>query len=321
MRIIVFGSTGDLVQRKVLPVFQKLQGDIEIYAIGRRDFSEEVYKDFVCKGRCDLNFKKKLNYRKIDFEVKDFFSDSLDIFDKKNKNFVYISLPPKMIKKVLFGISGFLKRGIEMDILIEKPFGESLEDAKELKKIIEEGGFRENVFLADHYLFKEGVINLRKRDFKKFKILVQETVGFEGRKSYDSVGALKDMVQSHFLNLTFKLLKNPIEEFENFEILKFKKEQYDGYEKELGKKSDTETYVELKLKTEEKEFEFVTGKAFSKSVKYMEIDGERIDLMKDESSYLLLFENFLSGKKECFPTIKEAILSWEIIEKIEKNCD
>lgn len=322
MKLFIFGSTGDLVKRKVLPALQSLNKDnLEIVAIGRKDFTHEIYHDFVCEGdRCSPRFKKILKYIQVDFEKEDICEGNVcrDMFDKKQNNFIYISMPPWTIIKILLSLSKMKKEGFDFSILIEKPLGENLEQAIELKKIINENNL--DVFLSDHYMFKKNVINLNKQKFEKLKIVSAEELGLEKRAGYyDSVGALKDMVQSHFLNIAFRLLNNPEKEFSDFEIKEYKKAQYLGYVKELGKESNTETFVKLKIKTKNKEFEFISGKKFSKKTSFLEIDNKKIELETGDNPYEIIFSDFFNNKKEKFPKIDEAILAWEIIRKIESQ--
>ena len=70
MKLFVFGSTGDLVKRKIIPALQNLnRNDLEICALGRRDIVHEDFQEHVCEGdRCTQDFRSKIKYRKIDFE-------------------------------------------------------------------------------------------------------------------------------------------------------------------------------------------------------------------------------------------------------------
>src|SRR6056297_4238998 len=105
MKLFVFGSTGDLIKRKVLPTIQELnQEDLEVYALGRKDFNKELYRDFVCNGNCNGDFKERLHYIKIDYDSKDFCDECLDYFDKEKINYFYVALPPGLYKTMLISI-------------------------------------------------------------------------------------------------------------------------------------------------------------------------------------------------------------------------
>jgi len=321
MKLFIFGSTGDLVKRKVLPALQNLQKeDLEIWAIGRRKFTDGIYKDFVCSNMCSLYFKKRLHYLRINFKKTNLCKFCENLFDKNKINYFYISMPPKYIDKILISLAKLKRKGFKLKILIEKPFGENLKHAKKVEKIIKQKNLKKDVFLSDHYLFKKNIFNLRKNNFKKLELIFTEKLGLEGRTTYyDHIGALKDMVQSHFLNIVFKLLKNP-KELKAIKVIKYIRAQYgdgsnQGYIKELGKKSQTETFIYLNLKLNQKEFIFITGKGLNKKQSKIKID-KRVFSIKSETSYPLLFSKFFLEKKEFFPTINDSILSWKIIEKI-----
>ena len=176
MKLFIFGSTGDLVKRKVLPALQALDEDkLEIWAIGRRNFTNEIYRDFVCGKKCNSLFKKRINYIKIDFEKGNLCEFREDILDRNRTNYFYISMPPKFFDKILISLTKLKERGFKIKILMEKPFGENLEHAKKLKKIIQKGNLEKDIFLSDHYLFKKNIISLKKNNFEKIKLISIET--------------------------------------------------------------------------------------------------------------------------------------------------
>lgn len=319
MKLFVFGSTGDLVKRKVLPALQSLgRENLEIYALGRKDIRNKDYLEQVCDGdRCTPVFMDKIKYQKIDFEKEDICEGScLDLFNKDETNYLYVSLPPHLIEKVLKSVVKLRGIGFDMKVLIEKPFGDNSTTARNLKKIIEENDLVDDIFLSDHYLFKEFV---EFGDFEKMKIVSNESVGLEGRVGYyDSVGAVKDMIQSHFMNIVFKYVSDHENEFGDFEVLDFKRGQYRGYTGELGKNSDTETFVNLKFKTKNKVFEFVTGKGLDKKEFYIEVDGRRFDI-ESSGDYERLFRDFFDHSKFNFADIERSVFSWVFVEKLEEN--
>ena len=324
MNLLIFGSTGDLVKRKVMPALQELKlKDLKIFALGRKDFTDEIYKDFICEGKCSTSFRKQISYKKINFEVK-LREQILDILDKDNENFVYLSLPPELIELVLLGLSE-LNSEFKLRILIEKPFGTNLDNALKLEKIIKAHFNLKQIYLSDHYLFKEPIIELvkDKNKIEDLEIVSLEELGLENRGYYDSTGALRDMVQSHFMNILFKLIKSS--ELQDFSINTFKRAQYGysqdkkSYVSELGRQSNTETFVDLELKVDKKRIRMVTGKAFKEKTAFIEINGKKIDMKDKINPYIKLLNDFFSGKPGEFPTIKDSVLAWKIINKIEEN--
>lgn len=319
MRLFIFGSTGDLVKRKVIPALAEIKlENLEIIALGRKDLTTESYKEWLS------NQDSRIIYKKVDtdnLETKEF----LELLNKSEENFFYLALPPKVIEKVLKALAKIKNQGFKINLLVEKPFGEHLNNAESLKNLITREKLQENLLIADHYLFKQEIIDHPLKRFKQIKLISLEKVGLEGRISYyDEIGALKDMVQSHFLNIIFKLIKNPKEEFENFKILEYKRAQYgngkdEGYAQELRKASDTETLVKIKLKTRNHEFTLITGKKFKEKSSYIETDNKKTHLLDLKNPYRQLFLDFFAKNKTHFTTIDNSILAWKIISKLEAN--
>ena len=139
MKLFIFGSTGDLVRKKVLPALQDLEKDeLEIYALGRRDFTKKIYEDFVCKGNCKESFKEKIHYKKIDYNSEGFCDSCIPDLDKDKTNYFFIAMPPGLYGNIIRSIGRIKSKGYDLRILLEKPFGSSLKEAKEIKRIISE---------------------------------------------------------------------------------------------------------------------------------------------------------------------------------------
>lgn len=325
MKLFIFGSTGDLVKRKVIPALAKLKlDDLEIIALGRKDFTDRMYEEFICGNECFKIFKNKPRYHQIEFSREIICEKCEEFLEKSENNFFYIAMPPEFIEKILIFLGKIHEKGFKIKVLIEKPFGTGLKDAKNLKKMIIVKNLIDNVFISDHYLFKEEVVGLMKQDFKHIKIVSLEENGLENRAYYDQVGALKDMIQSHFLNIVFRLIKSPQKEFLDFDVLEYTRGQYgngreEGYARELGKKSNTETFARVKLKTKNREFEFITGKKFNEKLGFIEIDNRRIYLESLKDPYAHLFLDFFSQNRKNFVEIDNCITAWKIIEKIKSK--
>ncbi len=321
MRIFLFGSTGDLARRKILPAISKLNlKDLKLFAVGRKDYLNELYVKNACTKTCTI--QKNINYFKANFENEFICEDCITNLSKTEINYFYISLPPDLFELLIKKINLLKLSGYNVKILLEKPFGSSLTCAKKIEKLLKKFKLEEDVFLADHYLFKSTILKIKKqelieKDFEKLKIVSLEELGLEGRISYyDKNGALIDMVQSHLFNIMFKFLTK--KEIKNLKIIQVEKKQYKGYEKELGKISNTETFVKIKLKTNNKEIELITGKKFNKKINKMFLDDKEIDII-DDGAYEKMISSFLENNKENFPQIKDTLASWEIVEKINKK--
>lgn len=318
MKLFIFGSTGDLVKRKALPALHKLfyeGGVIETYAISRKHMTNGEYSEAYCV-KCKREFKSALEHIEIDFDI-DFFNQIENFLDKDNINYFYISLPPSMTNEILNKIREVKNKRFKVSILLEKPFGEGLDDAISIRENL--GELEKDLFLADHYLFKEEILQLKNNNFKKIEFIFLEELGLEGRKYYDSIGVIKDMVQSHFLNIISKTTPSIIKDLKFFSIEEFKTGQYDSYSEELGKESTIETFVDLTIKSKEREFRFISGKGFSKKESYIKIDDKKIIFNDSKNSYEKMFRDFFESKRNSFPTINDSLFSWKLISWILKN--
>lgn len=297
MNLFIFGSTGNLVIKRVVPALSQLNFKGEVFALGRRELDNAGYLDMLGSKP-----EFKLNYLQVDFS-------KLDIkeFDENEENLVYISLPPGMIFFVLEYLAGL---NYKFRILVEKPFGSNLEDALRLEKLINTKKL--NVGISDHYLFKPEVLSLKKKEFSSLRIVSLESLGTEARKYYDGVGAVKDMVQSHFFNILFKLIDFN-EKDVKIERVDFG--QYRGYAEEIGHKSKIETFARIKLDIKGRKVEFITGKKFDKKLAFLELDSRKVSLLGSDD-YKLIFSDFIAGRKDNFPKISDALIAWKITEKI-----
>lgn len=315
MKLFVFGSTGDLFKRKVLNALSKIE-NLEVFALGRKKFSDKEYLEDSCP-MCGESFKLKIEYLRIEnLESKINCQGCEERFSKKEINHFYIALPPGNIIEALKYVNMVKEKGYGVKVLVEKPFGASLSEAERIKEYIEAEKLKEDIFLADHYLFKENVLHLEKKDYKKIEIVSREELGVEGRIFYDSVGAINDMVQSHLLNVLSKVIGE--EYLEELIIINVEVRQYNNYREEIGKNSKTETRAKILFYMRDKEILIETGKKFDHKENYLVLDTEKINLEKGRDPYLEMFEQFFNNKKENFTTIEQAIFNWKLVEKIKQ---
>jgi glucose-6-phosphate 1-dehydrogenase len=326
MVIFIFGSTGDLVRRKIIPAFISLKMEsLEVVALGRKEFTDEMYEQFVCNDDCFRDFEVKPKYHKIEFGEEIVCEDCDRYLKTGDVNYFYSALPPKQIGSLIRYVGGIKRGGLRVRLLIEKPFGQNLEDALALKNLAEKEGLIDDIYISDHYLFKEGIRELTPRDFKELRIVSLESVGLEKRAAYyDEVGAFKDMIQSHFFNIVFKLLYDPRGEFRDVDLVAYERGQYgnginEGYAAELGRQSQTETFVRVQFKTENHSYEFVSGKSFDKKIGFLEYDKQRIVFDATKHDYSNLFLDFFANRRSSFGSIDGSILAWQICDTIDKS--
>jgi glucose-6-phosphate 1-dehydrogenase len=232
---IIFGGTGDLAERKLLPaLYQRMKAgqfsddtniigasrskmsDAEYQAFARKAISEHVKADEIDKKEVE-RFIKRLTYIAIDAMSGEGFGDLKRALGKSDQIRVfYLAVSPS-----LFGnISANLKKHELVTptsrIVMEKPIGRDLASARALNDEIGTVFSEQQIFRIDHYLGKETVQNLMALRFANalyeplwnsahidhVQITVAETVGLEDRVTYyDKAGALRDMVQNHMLQL------------------------------------------------------------------------------------------------------------------------
>lgn len=244
--LIIFGASGDLAKRKLIPAIHKLHQDgylpeaFAVLGIGRttysdEDFRQSVYKEspFI-KGDKDEAFAKMLHYQAIDtLKQEDYVHvrERLTEISSKKKiapNYVfYLSIPPSMYPKVpAFLASEGLNEQKEgwRRLVIEKPFGYDEESAKALNQQLLTYFEEDQIYRIDHYLGKETVQNLLVTRFANgifeplwnrnyihhIEITASESLGVEKRGGYyDKSGALRDMVQNHLLQVVAHVAMEP----------------------------------------------------------------------------------------------------------------
>jgi len=364
VNLFVFGATGDLFKRKISPALEELKENLNLFAIGRKELTTDQF--------IKQNFKDKefsIEYIKMDYSKKEDYEKL--IFLAKEESIFYLSTPPKIFKQFLENLKLFDIKNKKIKIAFEKPFGISKQSFNELNCLAKEI-FKENqIYRVDHYLGKPGVIKIeefRKREeyekywnsnyIKKIKIIAKEEIGIEGRiEYYEEMGAIKDMIQNHLLQILLFVTSN-LKKDNKKEILqkiKIKKSflgQYESYEKEIGKKSNTETFARINLEIEVPEWsgteiELITGKKLDKKETRVIVEFfEKEDLPKEiifeifpkerickksvdyscsfeeerlKNPYVNIIEGIIFKNKNLFPKDEELNYSWNIIEEIPKS--
>ena len=234
MNIIIFGGTGDLAVRKLLPALfrhhksSRLTSEVNIIGIGSRSLSNEEYLEFVrskliehlkqsefTSNQIDL-FLGCLSYSKIDFNNSKNFEILKNYDLSKGRSLFYLAVSPSFYTKILEELNTLKLINIDSVIIVEKPIGEDLNSSVKINQSLASYFDEQQIFRIDHYLGKEAVQNLLALRFGNIlfekvwsniaidhvQITVAETLGLESRGSYyDEVGAIKDMLQNHMLQI------------------------------------------------------------------------------------------------------------------------
>ncbi|RZI59791.1 MAG: glucose-6-phosphate dehydrogenase, partial [Zymomonas sp.] len=307
-KLLLFGATGDLSQRMLLPSLYGLHVDgllpegLTITGTARsdkddagfREFARTALDEFLSADRKDdsavSSFLERLFYQPLDASKTDGFAALKDkIGDVSGGLAIFLSTAPWLFGPTIKGLESAGLTGTNVRIGLEKPLGFDLKSSREVNDIVAEAFPEDRTFRIDHYLGKETVQNILALRFGNslfepvwnaqgidhVQITISETVGLEGRAEYyDDVGALRDMVQNHMLQLVALIAMEPPARFdgtsirdEKVKVLRSlrpisdvqthtvtgqygdgasKGEIVKGYDAELGKQSDTETFVAIK---------------------------------------------------------------------------
>ncbi|MEP3892331.1 MAG: glucose-6-phosphate dehydrogenase [Hellea sp.] len=234
--IIVFGGTGDLARRKLLPSLYhrfcdgQISDDSRIIGVSRSKHSradyqaliEENYHKFSKEKNFDkqqwAKFIKLVDYVSIDVMAdKDWsvLNKALSTEETLIRVF-YLAMPPRMFADICVGLEDANLVHEKSRVVLEKPLGTDYESAREINAGVGRVFKENNIYRIDHYLGKETVQNLLVLRFGNIlleplwsnqaidhiEITAAESIGVGGRGSYyDGAGALRDMVQNHLLQL------------------------------------------------------------------------------------------------------------------------
>jgi glucose-6-phosphate 1-dehydrogenase len=246
--LLLFGATGDLSRRMLLPSLYALDSDgllpakLRIIGTARSELDDASFRDRAAKAleehlpegffQQDIaeRFLSRLHYVPLDITQPSGFERlGQQIGDPCHGVAIFLSTAPSLFKPTIDGLQGAGLACPTVRMALEKPLGSNLESSREINDAVA-AAFPENrIFRIDHYLGKETVQNLLALRFANsmfeplwnnahidhIQITVAETVGLEGRGDYyDGAGALRDMVQNHMLQLLALVAMEPPTEFE-----------------------------------------------------------------------------------------------------------
>ncbi len=291
--LILFGITGNLGRTRLFPALYALAVsddlNMPVVGVGRdaeddADLRRRAEQALVEAGiEIDASVLERLGsclcYVAGDYRDPATYDAIKNRLGDRTRTVSYLAIPPDLFDDVVVGLAG---AGMANDgrVVVEKPFGRDTSSARELNQIIHRHYPEPRVFRIDHFLGKDAVQNLMVYRFSNtilepvwnrhyirgVQITMAEDFGVEGRGSfYDSVGALRDVVQNHLIQLVSLLaMEPPVSDDpdalrdERVKVLKATKAlssqeivrgQYSGYLDEPGVESgsDTETFFATRL--------------------------------------------------------------------------
>jgi glucose-6-phosphate 1-dehydrogenase len=232
--IVIFGGTGDLSFRKLLPALymahlhDKLDAQARIIAVGRQDWSHDEYIAFIQKNSPGFiddeafseddwqGFLARLTYVCIDVTSVEEFKKLKAVCKTSTLRVYYMATAPSLFTSICENLSQAGLVDAQSRIVLEKPLGHDLASAQQINDEVARYFKEHQIYRIDHYLGKETVQNLMVLRFgnaifeplwrapfiKSVQITVAESVGVGSRAGfYDGAGAMRDMVQNHLLQL------------------------------------------------------------------------------------------------------------------------
>ena len=304
--LLLFGATGDRARRMLIPSLYALPEDellpegFRIVGTARSELDDQTFREMAEQALTEHLPLERIDRASLPTFLERLSYQALDVNDRANFDLlaaklgeteqdlaIFLSTAPQLFEKTIEGLqaAGLAHDGVRIGL--EKPLGTDLASSRKINDAVAAAFPEQRIFRIDHYLGKETVQNLLALRFANImfeplwntasidhvEITVAETVGLEGRADYyDGVGALRDMVQNHVLQLLALVAMEPPTSFnatavrdEKVKVLRSLRPvqcrdtitgQYRagaiggkpvaGYDEELGRDSHTETYVAIR---------------------------------------------------------------------------
>jgi glucose-6-phosphate 1-dehydrogenase len=307
--LVIFGASGDLARRKIIPALQSLDGKVRglrVLGAGRSKISTEAFRALVAEASGSEKLAGSADWVQLDYDSRDGYEDLRKLIKRDRSVVFYLATPPQTFAGILAALnaSGLSGREAGHRIVVEKPLGQDAQSAKKLNAQLNELFSEDQIFRIDHYLAKDTVQNVLAFRFsnsifepvwnrtmvQSIEITAAEEIGIGNRAGYyDRIGAVRDMVLNHVLQVLALVTMEPPATFDPSDIRKAKLEllravepldpdhavrgQYEGYLSEEGVDPDSrrETYAAARVQIENWRWDgvpifFRTGKVLKRQV-------------------------------------------------------
>jgi glucose-6-phosphate 1-dehydrogenase len=244
--MVIFGGSGDLTKRKLMPslfnLFKKgrLTDNFKILAAGRTENNDETFRASISESLKLFLPQEEQNESQIEKFLSIIFYHAMDPSDmndygslkaklsdiagKKGDYLYYLATPPSLYEIIPLCLKSVGLNTKNSRVIVEKPFGYDLESAKRVNSILKESFEENQIYRIDHFLGKETVQNIlafrfangifeplwNRNYIDRVEITAVENLGIGDRgRFYDSTGALRDMVQNHLIQLLALVAMEP----------------------------------------------------------------------------------------------------------------
>jgi glucose-6-phosphate 1-dehydrogenase len=242
--LVLFGGTGDLTWRKLMPaLFQafrhgKLPPGGRLLAVARDERSDDEYRAFIKERFVEVDSAKRpsdeefarfaelLHYRRMDLSRAEDYAGLKDWIDTRGANTVvlFLATSPHLFPQICAQLGAVGLNGANVRVVLEKPLGHDLASAQEINRVVSASFTEQQALRIDHYLGKPAVQNLsalrfgnalfeplwRRDSIANIQITLAENLGVGTRGDfYDRTGALRDMIQNHALQLLTMIAMEP----------------------------------------------------------------------------------------------------------------